>query len=146
MFEEDFASTGHFTVADMRKRLRGLPGNAVIHLNVEGYTPSPITDFFFQKPDHPDEGEVGCVMLSMDPCGEIGQMLVSQEPIKTKFVQAINVIDPDTGGEVHVEIRKLESGGMVGIDGSWLDADEGPVYSPFDKGVELVIPDDEKDQ
>ena len=144
MFEEDFASTGHYTVADMRKKLRGLPGNAVIHLSVDGFTPSPITDFVFEKPDHPDEGEVGTVMLSIDPCGEIGRSLVDQEPIKTMFVQSVTVIDPDSKQAVEVEIRKLESGGMVGIDGSWLAQDEGPVYSPYDKGVELVIPDDEE--
>lgn len=131
MFEEDFASTGHFSVADLRKKLRGLPGNAVVHLSMEGYTPSPITNFEFEKPAHPDEGEVGAVMLSMDPSGEIGRMLVDQEPIKTKFVQTITVIDPDSKLPVEVEIRKLENGGMVGIDGSWLEADEGPVYSPF---------------
>jgi hypothetical protein len=144
MFAEDFASTGHMTVADLRKKLRGLPGNAVVHLNVDGYTPSPITDFFFQKPVHPDEGEVGTVMLSMDPCGEIGRMLVDQEPITTTFVQTVTVIDPDSKQPVEVEIRKLESGGMVGIDGLWLEQDQGPVYSPYDKGVELVIPDDEQ--
>lgn len=145
MFEEDFASTGHMTVADLRKKLKGLPGNAVVHLNVEGFTPSPITDFFFQKPDHPDEGEVGTVMLSMDPSGEIGRTLVEQEPIKTKFVQSVTVIDPDSKQPVEVEIRKLESGGIVGIDGSWLAQDEGPTYSPYDRGVQLVIPDDEED-
>jgi hypothetical protein len=32
---------------------------------------------------------------------------------------------------------------MVGIDASWLAADEGPTYSPYDNGVELDIPDDE---
>jgi hypothetical protein len=53
------------------------------------------------------------------------------------------VIDPDTNLEVEVEIRKLESGGMVGIDGSWLEQDVGPVYSPYDKNVVLLIPDDE---
>jgi hypothetical protein len=63
--------------------------------------------------------------------------------IQTKFVQIVTVIDPDTNLEVEVEIRKLESGGMVGIDGSWLEQDVGPVYSPYDKNVVLLIPDDE---
>jgi hypothetical protein len=145
MFEEDMASTGHMTVADLRKKLRGLPGNAVVHVNVEGYTPSPITDFEYQKPDYPEEGQVGAVMLSFDPCGEIGRTLVDQEPIKTKFVQTVTVIDPDSNLPVELEVRKLGSGGMVGIDGSWLAQDEGPTYSPYDKSVELVIPDDEED-
>ncbi len=53
------------------------------------------------------------------------------------------MLDPDSKLPVEIEIRKLESGGMVGIDGSWLAADEGPTYSPYDEGVELVIPGDE---
>lgn len=65
------------------------------------------------------------------------------EPIKTKFVKHITVQDPDTGADVELEIRKLETGGMVGIDGSWLESGQEPTYSPFDKGVELIIPDDE---
>src|SRR2546425_11280817 len=121
MFEEDFASTGHISVADLRKKLRGLPRNAVVHLNVDGFTPSPITDFVFEKPEHPDEGEVGTVILNIDPCGEIGRTLSEQEPIKTTFVQTVTVIDPDSKQPVELEVRKLVSGGMVGIDGSWLE-------------------------
>lgn len=60
-------------------------------------------------------------------------------------MQTVTVIDPDSNLPVELEVRKLESGGMVGIDGSWLAQDEGPTYSPYDKGVELVIPDDEED-
>ena len=63
--------------------------------------------------------------------------------IKTKYVQTITVIDPDSGGEVSVEVRKLETGPMVGIDGSYLEQDVGPVFSPYDRDVELNIPDDE---
>lgn len=63
--------------------------------------------------------------------------------IKSKFVQFVTVIDPDSGGEVEIEIRKMESGMMVGIDGSWLAEEENPVYSPYDKDHEIEIPDDE---
>lgn len=63
--------------------------------------------------------------------------------IKTKHIQTITVTDPDTNLPVEVEIRKLETGGMVGIDGSYLEQDVGTVYSPYDEGVELEIPDDE---
>jgi hypothetical protein len=62
----------------------------------------------------------------------------------TKYVCIITVIDPDSKMPVDLEIRKLASGGMVGIDGSFLEQDVGPVYSPYDYGVELVIPDDEE--
>jgi len=64
--------------------------------------------------------------------------------IKSKHVTKIAVIDPDTKAVVDVEIRKLETGGMVGIDGSWLENDVGPVYSPYDLNEEIEIPDDER--
>ncbi|MCI0421511.1 MAG: hypothetical protein L0312_20180 [Acidobacteria bacterium] len=63
--------------------------------------------------------------------------------VKTKFVVKVTVIDPDTNLPVEVEIRKMETGGMIGIDGSWLDQDVGPVFSPYDEGVLLEITDDE---
>ena len=69
--------------------------------------------------------------------------VASAETIKTKYVQTVAVVDPDSGGEVSVEVRKLETGPMVGIDGSYLEQDVGPAYSPYDRGVELGIPDDE---
>ena len=65
--------------------------------------------------------------------------------IKTKFVKVIEVIDPDTFNPINVEIRKMETGPMVGIDGSYLEQDVGPVYSPYDENEELEIPDDEYD-
>jgi len=61
--------------------------------------------------------------------------------IKAKWVAAITVVDPDSDGEVELGIYKLETGGMVAIDGSYLEQDVGPVYSPFDKGVELELED-----
>lgn len=64
--------------------------------------------------------------------------------IKTKFVKLITVKDPDTGLLVEVEIRKMETGAMVGIEGLFLEQDVGPVYSPYHKGAKLVIPDDER--
>jgi len=67
----------------------------------------------------------------------------SVEAIKTKYVQTITVIDPDGGGDVSVEVRKLETGPLVGIDGSYLEQDVGPVYSPYDRGMELEIPDED---
>jgi hypothetical protein len=63
--------------------------------------------------------------------------------IKTKHVKTVTVIDPDTGGEVEVEIRKMESGPMVGIDGSYLEQDVGEVLSPYDNNEVLDIPDNE---
>jgi len=65
------------------------------------------------------------------------------DKITTKFVATVEVIDPDTKQPVTLEIRKLDGGAMVGLDGSFLEQDIGPVFSPYDKGYELVIPDDE---
>ena len=63
--------------------------------------------------------------------------------IKSKFVSLITVTDPDSNAEVEMEIRKLETGAMIGIDGSFLLSDVGTVYSPYDKGVAVEIPDNE---
>lgn len=53
--------------------------------------------------------------------------------IKSTFVQVILVTDPDTKGEVELEIRKLASGAMLGIDGSYIEQEVGEVYSPYDE-------------
>jgi hypothetical protein len=61
--------------------------------------------------------------------------------IKAKFVKEIVVTDPDSNAPVHVMIYKMESGGMVGLDSSFLEQDVGPVFSPLDKGVALDLID-----
>lgn len=65
---------------------------------------------------------------------------------RTKHVALIHVQDPDTGGIVPVEIRKLETGAMVGLDGSFLEQlEEGDiVFSPYSDNELLEIPDDEQ--
>lgn len=65
--------------------------------------------------------------------------------IATKFVRIVTVVDPDSKVQVDVEIRKMETGPMVGIDGSWLDQDVGDLYSPYDKGQKINVPDNETD-
>lgn len=59
--------------------------------------------------------------------------------MKGKFLQSITVIDPDTNGEVRVSIYKLDNGGMIGVDESFLANTDEPVFSPFDLGVELDL-------
>jgi len=63
----------------------------------------------------------------------------------TKHVAIVNVIDPDTCLECPVEIRKTESGVLVGFDGAYLEAlgDEEHPFSPYEENTVLVIPDDE---
>jgi hypothetical protein len=57
---------------------------------------------------------------------------------KGTFVKKVIVVDPDTGSDVELDVFKLEGGGMVGIDSSYLDTEE-PIYSPFDNGVKIEI-------
>lgn len=53
-----------------------------------------------------------------------------------KEVATITVTDPDSKLPVEVLIIKLETGGMMGVDASFFNEDK-PIYSPFDKGVEV---------
>lgn len=54
-----------------------------------------------------------------------------------KFVTVITVTDPDTNLPVELTIYKEDTGGMLGVDSSYL-ATEEPVHSPFGNG-ELEI-------
>lgn len=63
--------------------------------------------------------------------------------VSCKFIKEITVRDPDSGGEVEVEIWKDPvSGGMFGVDTSFLDQVHDEVPSPFDRNVVFVL--DEK--
>jgi hypothetical protein len=67
-----------------------------------------------------------------------------REKHPTVHVQTVTVTDPDNGAPTQVEIRKDKvTGALVGIDGSYLEQDVGPVYDPYNPGVILDIPDDE---
>ena len=61
--------------------------------------------------------------------------------IKTKYIKTIVVVDPDTGANITLEIRKQDNGPMVGLD--MVGNEDGNYYSPYDEGVLLDIPDDE---
>ena len=51
---------------------------------------------------------------------------------KAIFVKTVTVKDPDTSGSVEIGIYKdEESGGMFGVDASFLEGTEEPVYNPF---------------
>jgi hypothetical protein len=66
--------------------------------------------------------------------------------VMTKCIGTIRVIDPDTGNPVEVELRKLETGGIVGLDGSYLHdlTDDEQPNNPYDDG-KIIVPDDETD-
>lgn len=55
------------------------------------------------------------------------------------YVTSVNVVDPDSKAIVNVIIAKMETGGMIGIDASFLENTEENVYSPYDKGVKLNV-------
>ena len=59
--------------------------------------------------------------------------------MKGKLIKTITVQDPDSNAPVEVAIYKLENGGMIGIDESFLSNTDEPIYSPFDLGVELDL-------
>lgn len=60
------------------------------------------------------------------------------ERIKAKWVQNLEVIDPDTNAPVGISVYKEESGGMFAVDSSYLENDVDIVMSPHNNGeVEL---------
>ncbi len=61
--------------------------------------------------------------------------------IKVNMLTIVRVNDPDTGNVVDVTIFKMATGGIIGIDSSYLENTEEPVYSPFDKNIELDLED-----
>ena len=40
---------------------------------------------------------------------------------KSRLIQQIDIIDPDSGGEVNVCIFKHENGGLFGLDASYIE-------------------------
>lgn len=66
----------------------------------------------------------------------------SSDSIPSKHVGIVSVTDPDTGGSVEVEIRKLATGAMVGLDGPWLEQHDHDPRSPYDEAT-ISVPDDE---
>jgi len=60
--------------------------------------------------------------------------------VSAKFIREIEVKDPDTGGVVEVELWKdSESGGIFGIDSSFLDQVRDEILSPFNQKTVLVL-------
>ena len=69
--------------------------------------------------------------------------------VEAKFIMVHTIVDPDTGGDVQVEIYKdTQSGGMFGIDASYVDQvladDEGNanMISPFNSEISLQLGDE----
>lgn len=62
-----------------------------------------------------------------------------EPPINSKPVTVVTVTDPDSQLPVEVAIIKLETGGMIGVDASYLSNTDEPVYSPFDFATEVNV-------
>lgn len=61
---------------------------------------------------------------------------------KTTFIKEIEVIDPDTGNECYIEIHKDPiSGGIFGVDSTYLDRVSEMVISPFSTLENIVCLD-----
>jgi len=59
-----------------------------------------------------------------------------------KYIEEVTVRDPDSGGDVQVEIWKdPESGGLFGIDSSYFDQVGDSVVSPFNNGTLIQLPE-----
>lgn len=63
--------------------------------------------------------------------------------LSSKYVATVTVIDPDTNAPVEVEIRKLETGPMIGLDGCFLEQTDDDAFSPYDADTKISIPDNE---
>ena len=65
--------------------------------------------------------------------------------INSMHVMTVTVIDPDAGGQVELEIRKLETGALIGFDGSYLAqlAEGEHPQSPYDEDAVVIIPENE---
>ncbi len=59
--------------------------------------------------------------------------------IKGRFIKTITVTDPDSNAPVEVDLFKLNTGGIVGIDASFISNTDEPIYSPFDKNIQLDL-------
>jgi hypothetical protein len=65
-------------------------------------------------------------------------------PVKSKAVTTVTVTDPDTGLPCDLEIRKLATGELVGVDAAYIErlVDEIGFNNPYAPG-EVEIPSDE---
>jgi hypothetical protein len=69
--------------------------------------------------------------------------MAREHQVKAIFVTQIMVKDPDSGGEVELEVWKdPSSGGLVAYDTSFMDQVDDRFESPYNKGIILESPDD----
>ena len=64
---------------------------------------------------------------------------MSNRKLNGVFIKEVTVIDPDSNAPVELEIWKdQETGGIFGVDSSFLEAESGYHYNPF-SGEEQVL-------
>jgi hypothetical protein len=63
------------------------------------------------------------------------------EPIESQYVCTVTVLDPANSAPVEVEIRKLSTGAMLGLDGSFLDQmdEDATVTNPYDGDEQVSV-------
>ena len=58
--------------------------------------------------------------------------------VKATYISTITVVDPDSKGQVEIEIWKdPESGALLGLDASFLDMVSAKVASPYNSKTTL---------
>lgn len=94
----------------------------------------------FEDDDAQDEGSIEKLLNAIRGAVEYESSLVL-----TKHVTTITVIDPfNDNMPVELDIRKLDSGELVGLDGQYLEqvADAEQPHNPYRPG-RMLVPDDE---
>lgn len=91
--------------------------------------------------------------ISIPVSYEMGEPIYTSEGkmtnvVGSKYVTSLQVKDPDTDQLVEMEIRKLDTGAMIGFDGSYLEqlGDNEHPFSPYDEDTIIVVPDDENNK
>jgi len=74
------------------------------------------------------------------PLSKLGDAEFVPYDESVQYIEDVMVRDPDTGGFVEVEIWKLPSGAMIGVDASYLDQVTEVIVDPT-TGNKVILPD-----
>lgn len=92
--------------------------------------------------DEETAGEMGRKILQLVLSKFRPDLFVDHTPHPSKVLQEVSIMDPDTGNIVTLEVRKdLETGALVGLDGSYLENTDEPVYDPYNFGHQINVED-----
>ena len=57
--------------------------------------------------------------------------------MKSKFIKTIILKDPDSNKDVYIEIMKLVTGEMIGLDYNSFEKTNGEFYNPYNKDSKI---------